>query len=115
MRDMRRLVAVVCLIAFRGAVALPAPNVASCDRIGPKNDCGEYTIISTVQNVLPYTPCDDYEEGLRLPCMVSVSTNSPSYAESGLHCFGELSINSLVEYVAREPPTCTLAQKCRAL
>ena len=87
MRDMRRVVAVVCLIAFRGAVALPAPNVASCDRIGPKNDCGKCTIISTVRNVLPCIPCDGYEEGLRLPCMVSLSTNSPSYAELGLQCF----------------------------
>ena len=84
---MRRVVAVVCLIAFRGAVALPAPSVASCDCIGPKNDCGEYIIISPVRDVLSCIPCDGCEEGLRLPRMVNISTNSPSYAELGLQCF----------------------------
>lgn len=41
MHDMRRRIALLFLIAIRGVTALPAPDVASCDPLGPRKDCGK--------------------------------------------------------------------------
>ncbi len=46
MRDMRGRVAFLCLVAIRAVVALPAPDGAACDPIGPRKDCGEPSHVS---------------------------------------------------------------------